>query len=70
MGSHPVRYQSFRFGKPGTQMCAAGLSPVARRRLHVIVHLKGWEMVYRYRVGVAEAVETRETTTAAPRRAA
>ena len=30
---------------------------------------KGWEMVYRHRVGVADAVERRETT-AAPRRAA
>jgi uncharacterized membrane protein len=31
---------------------------------------KGWEMVYRYRVGVADTIETRETTTATPRRAA
>lgn len=31
---------------------------------------KGWEMVYRYRVGVADTIERRETTTVTPRRAA
>jgi predicted membrane protein DUF2231 len=31
---------------------------------------KGWEMVYRYRVGVADTIERRERTTAAPHRAA
>jgi uncharacterized membrane protein len=31
---------------------------------------KGWEMVYRYRVGVADTVENRATTTTPPRRAA
>jgi uncharacterized membrane protein len=32
---------------------------------------KGWEMVYRHRVGVTDTIERRETTTtAAPRRAA
>jgi uncharacterized membrane protein len=31
---------------------------------------KGWEMVYRYRVGVADTVESRATATPPPRRAA
>jgi uncharacterized membrane protein len=31
---------------------------------------KGWEMVYRYRVGVADTVESRTTATAPTRRAA
>ena len=31
---------------------------------------KGWEMVYRHRVGVADTIERRETSTTAPRRAA
>ncbi|MGC1993295.1 MAG: DUF2231 domain-containing protein [Pseudolabrys sp.] len=31
---------------------------------------KGWEMVYRYRVGVADTIETREAAKDASRRAA
>jgi uncharacterized membrane protein len=31
---------------------------------------KGWEMVYRYRVGVADTIDTGETARAVPRRAA
>jgi uncharacterized membrane protein len=31
---------------------------------------KGWEMVYRHRVGVADTIESRETATTALRRAA
>jgi uncharacterized membrane protein len=45
--------------------------PFARRRLHSVVHrLEGWEMVYRHRVGVADAEESPVGVTRPTRRAA